>query len=89
MAGHGSLEAHLDIADALHDFDFLLDQVTGAMVPVALAAHKERRVAAVAISALDDQVISQPGALRERRQLVVRASPPDHVRHARHARFVG
>src|SRR6516164_1834395 len=50
VAGHGTLEAHLDIADALHDFDFLLDQATGAMVPVALAAHKERRAAGVAIS---------------------------------------
>jgi hypothetical protein len=88
VAGHDALEAHLDIADALHDFDFRLDQIAGAVIPVALAAHEERPTAGVAIRGLDHEVVSQPGAVRERGQLLVGAGPPDHVRHARHARLI-
>lgn len=49
----------------------------------------ERTRAVCAISGNDDEVISQPGVLRERQQLVVRADTPDHVRHTRDARLVG
>lgn len=81
---------HLDIADALHDLDFRLPHyATGALVPVAQSAHKERCAAGVAIGGLDDEVVSQPCAVRERRQFVVGAHPPDHVRHAGYARLVG
>src|ERR1700749_4609558 len=59
VAGHGTLEAHLDIADALHDLDLLLrGQVTGVLVPVALTVHKERTAAGVAVSDRDDEVVS-------------------------------
>src|SRR6516164_3468533 len=59
VAGHGTLEAHLDIADALHDFDFLLrGQVTGMLVPVALTVHKERPAACGTISDRDDEIVS-------------------------------
>ena len=64
------------------------DQASGALIPVALAAHKERPTAGVTVRGLDDQVFSQPGASRKRRQLVVGAGPPDYVRHARHARLI-
>jgi hypothetical protein len=88
VAGDRALDAHLDVADALHDFDFLPDQVTGAVIPVALAAHKKCRAPGVAVRGLDDHVISQPGASCKRLQLVVGAGPPDRVRHARHARLI-
>src|SRR6201999_3429880 len=81
VPGHRALDAHLDIADPLHDFDLLLGgQVTAVLVPVALTVHKERPAAGVAMSDRDDEVISQSGVLCERQQFVVRPGPPDRVR---------
>ena len=48
VAGYRALKAHLDIADALHDLDFLLrGQVTSMLVPVALTMHEKRPAAGV------------------------------------------
>lgn len=90
VARHRALEADLDVADALHDFEFLLrGQVTGVLVPIALAAHEECPAAGGAVGDRDDEVVAQSGVLRKRQQFLVGAGATHHVRHARDACLVG
>src|SRR6185437_16550942 len=89
VAGHGTLEAHLHVADPFHDLQVLPDQVAGDLVPVALTAHKERSTSGGAIGDRDDEVVAQSGVLCERQQFVIRAGAPDRVGHARYPRLFG
>ena len=58
----------------------------GVCVPVALAAHEERRLARVAVGGLHYQVVAEPGGGGVLEQLGIAGRTPENVRDARDAR---
>ena len=90
VPGQHRLDGDRAVVDPAHHLEVLARQrlLRGAGRPVRLVPDEKGGLPRVAVGHLHDQVVAQPGPLREGRQLLVGRRPAQHVRHARHAGLV-